>query len=171
MSVEIITYIPLIILVILFRRTKPWHNKAKQLDRALKNLHLDIEKNEHGQTKMNPKKYFRFPCAFKIVLYLFSLTLMGISSTFVLFKGSIIRRKKIQFILNFYFIFLFNRKGVELGDEQVKHWLVSLIITILTGIFVTQPFQVYLNHIYILHGIYETNLYGSRIYMNLSRLS
>jgi hypothetical protein len=29
-----------------------------------------------------------------------------------------------------------------MGDVQVKYWLISLIIAILTGIFVTQPFQV-----------------------------
>jgi hypothetical protein len=33
-------------------------------------------------------------------------------------------------------------KGVELGDQEVRNWLISLIITILTGIFITQPFQV-----------------------------
>ena len=36
----------------------------------------------------------------------------------------------------------FLRKGIELGDREVRNWLISLIITILTGIFVTQPFQV-----------------------------
>ena len=36
----------------------------------------------------------------------------------------------------------FNLKGIELGDLEVRNWLISLIITILTGIFVTQPFQV-----------------------------
>jgi len=29
-----------------------------------------------------------------------------------------------------------------MGDVQVKYWLISLLITILTGIFVTQPIQV-----------------------------
>ncbi len=32
--------------------------------------------------------------------------------------------------------------GVELGEIEVRNWLISLIITILTGIFVIQPLQV-----------------------------
>jgi len=32
--------------------------------------------------------------------------------------------------------------GVELGENEVRNWLISLIITILTGIFVIQPLQV-----------------------------
>ena len=42
----------------------------------------------------------------------------------------------------FLFETMFKKKGFELGDEQVKCWLVSLIVTILTGILITQPLQV-----------------------------
>ena len=38
---------------------------------------------------------------------------------------------------------IFN-KGIEFGDEKVRNWLISLIISFLTGILVTQPLKVIL---------------------------
>ena len=39
-------------------------------------------------------------------------------------------------------------KGMELGNDKVQSWLISFVITILTGILITQPLQV--NKIYFL---------------------
>jgi len=34
------------------------------------------------------------------------------------------------------------KKGIDLGDDKVKNWLVSLTISTLFGFFVTLPIQV-----------------------------
>jgi hypothetical protein len=52
-------------------------------------------------------------------------------------------------------MFDFNFKGIDIGDDRVKKWLVSLAISTLFGLLVTLPIQVKL--LYILN-IYYTNL-------------
>jgi len=46
---------------------------------------------------------------------------------------------KILFLINNSFY-----EGIEFGDEKVRNWLISLIISFLTGILLTQPLKVIL---------------------------
>jgi len=39
-------------------------------------------------------------------------------------------------------IFNFDFKGIDIGDDRVKNWLVSLTISTLFGFLVTLPIQV-----------------------------
>ncbi len=142
MIVEVITYFPLIFLIILFRKTKPHHKRSKKIEKIFPNLNLDVDLKKNKTTQQNNEanknKAFKFPWYFKIILYMISFLIMGISILFVLFKGNLtkINWKYVSFLTNLHFL------GIELGDMQVRNWLISLIFTILTGIFITQPLQV-----------------------------
>jgi hypothetical protein len=46
-------------------------------------------------------------------------------------------KNPLEIIIDFYF------KGIDIGDDRVKNWLVSLIISTLFGFFVTLPIQVF----------------------------
>jgi len=39
-------------------------------------------------------------------------------------------------------MFDFDLKGIDIGDDRVKNWLVSLTISTLFGLLVTLPIQV-----------------------------
>jgi hypothetical protein len=91
--VEIITFLPLIVLVTLFKKTKSRHNRLTQFKKMLKkekNLNSDIKiLNMNLANLKKKKKIFKFPWPFKIVLYLVSFLSMGFSILFVLFKGKL----------------------------------------------------------------------------------
>jgi hypothetical protein len=44
-------------------------------------------------------------------------------------------------------MFDFDLKGIAIGDDRVKNWLVSLIISSLFGFFVILPIQVFVKNI------------------------
>jgi len=88
--VEIITFVPLIALVILFKKTKSRHNRLKKFKKMLQNENnadSDVKLLKMNSTNLKKKKVFKFPWPFKIVLYLVSFLSMGFSILFVLFKG------------------------------------------------------------------------------------
>ncbi len=90
MIAEIITFIPLIALVILFKKTKSRHNRLKKFKKMLQNENnadSDVKLLKMNSTNLKKKKVFKFPWPFKIVLYLVSFLSMGFSILFVLFKG------------------------------------------------------------------------------------
>lgn len=104
--------------------------RIKSLNPNVKNLWKKMKykrlSNSHGFSR-----YFFIPSHYSqlhslICLFYSKVTFKHFLNiqTYIVYKS---------FILN---------KGVELGDSQVKNWLISLIITILTGIFITQPLQV-----------------------------
>ena len=61
---------------------------------------------------------FTLPWWFKIVAYALSYSFMAVCIFFIIVKG------------------------IEFGNEKVEKWLTSLLISILTSIFLTQPIQV-----------------------------
>ena len=81
--VEFVIYCPMMILVILFKKTKPRHKKSKQMENIVGN---STKKNS---TESNIKKVIKFPWFFSIFLFMFSFCLMGFSIIFVLFKGKL----------------------------------------------------------------------------------
>jgi len=88
--VEIITFVPLIALVILFKKTKSRNNRLKKFKKMLQNEHnadSDVKILNIKSTNLKKKKVFKFPWPFKIILYLVSFLSMGFSIIFVLFKG------------------------------------------------------------------------------------
>jgi hypothetical protein len=88
--VEIITFVPLIALVILFKKTKSRHNRLKKFKKMFKNENnadFDVKLLKMNITNLRKRKVFKFPWPFKIILYLVSLLSMGFSILFVLFKG------------------------------------------------------------------------------------
>ncbi len=44
-------------------------------------------------------------------------------------------------------MFDFNFKGMDIGDDRVKNWFVSLTISTLFGLLVTLPIQVYIKYL------------------------
>jgi hypothetical protein len=88
--VEIITFVPLIALVILFKKTKSRNNRLKKFKKMLQNennANSDVKILNIKSTNFKKKKVFKFPWPFKIILYLVSFLSMGFSIIFVLFKG------------------------------------------------------------------------------------
>jgi hypothetical protein len=96
--VEIITFVPLIVLVILFKKTKSRQKRSTQFKKMLQketNLDSDIKILKMKSNQVTKKKLFKFPWPFKIVLYLVSFLSMGFSILFVLFKGLFHRNLKV----------------------------------------------------------------------------
>ena len=70
-------------------------------------------------SKINKSKVlFSFPWWFKIIAYLFSFLLAGISIFFIIVKG------------------------ISFGNDSCTKWLTSVIISLFSSIFLTQPLQV-----------------------------
>jgi hypothetical protein len=107
-----------IILIQLFKRTSSLQSKSKILETILKNKVDSKKYGSKSQKNFEIRKNLIFPWWFKIILYLISFALMAISICFVTFKG------------------------IDIGDDNAKSWLVSFIISTFFGIFVTLPIQV-----------------------------
>ena len=77
---------------------------------------------ENGQKK-EPNKLKRkfsltFPWWFKILAYALALVISGVALFFVIVVG------------------------IEFGDVKVSQWLTSLVVSVLTSIFISHPLQV-----------------------------
>jgi hypothetical protein len=88
--VELITYIPFVFLVILFRKTKSNQKRSKNTKKTLQIDFIDDFKSKSKESSENveTKNSFKFPWFFKIILYSISLGIIGFSNLFVLFKGN-----------------------------------------------------------------------------------
>ena len=93
MIVEFVTYLPLLLLVVFFKKTQPRNKKSSKLEKVLKKITgkvqlpaIDLKKPDSNEKK----RKIKFPWYFKIFLYIFSLMSMVLSIAFVLFKGNII---------------------------------------------------------------------------------
>ena len=52
-----------------------------------------------------------------------------------------------QYFNSLFYIFSYDLKcikGIEFGEETVKSWLVSFLVSIIASIFLTQPLQVWI---------------------------
>lgn len=100
----------------MFRRSKKRSGSSK-ID--IYREKIDIEKKMANSINDAKKKTpLKFPWWCKIIGYLMSFLICGVSSFFIIVQG------------------------VQFGDEKVGKWLTSLVMSFLTGVFLTQPAQV-----------------------------
>ena len=105
--VELLMFIPLSFLVMLFRKIKPPHQRSKKLEKILQSKNLDVnnQKIKSSDQNGNKKKSFVLPRSFKIVLYLVSFLSMVFSIAFTLFKGKfytlLSHEKNLNIIISF----------------------------------------------------------------------
>lgn len=90
---EFVTYLPLLLLVLVFKKTQPRKKKSSKLEKVLKKItgrvHLPaIHVKKPDLTEK--KRKIKLPWYFKIFLYIFSLMSMVLSIAFVLLKGNMV---------------------------------------------------------------------------------
>lgn len=88
-----------------------------QIDKMEQNIDIEPDINDKKKKKKN-KKPFLLPWWFKIIGYIFSFCIVGVSCFFIAIKG------------------------ILLGDETVQKWLTSFVSSIFSSVFVTQPIKV-----------------------------
>ncbi len=117
-----IIFPPSFILVQLFRRSK---RKSSTNKTDIQREKLDIEKqlasssnSDGGNGKKKKKPPLKLPWWCKIIAYILSFSICGTCSFFIIVQG------------------------VQFGDEKVGKWLTSLVMSFVTGVFLTQPAQV-----------------------------
>ena len=86
---NIVAYVPVFVLIQLFKRTSGVWSKSKRLEKFMKNTGSSLNKNNY-QTKESKSMRFTFPWWFKIFLYLFSLIVMASSIVLVTLKGNFV---------------------------------------------------------------------------------
>ena len=134
---NIVAYVPAFILIQLFKRTSGVWSKSKKLEKFMKNTGSSLNKNNY-QTIESKSMRFTFPWWFKIFFYLFSFIVMASAIVLVTFKGKLMwKMSSLNYLINYELL-----KGIDLGDDSVKNWLASLIISSLFGCFITIPIQV-----------------------------
>ena len=84
---NIVAYVPVFVLIQLFKRTSGVWSKSKRLEKFMENNESSLNKNNY-QTKESDLMSFTFPWWFKIFLYLFSFIVMASSIVLVTFKGN-----------------------------------------------------------------------------------
>jgi hypothetical protein len=123
--------------MLLFRKSK---RRKTALDRMGKSLKKDSKEIMYATRKLDeeskpkqqqqqqqqqqdlPKKkktVFLFPWWFKIVAYVMSVSIIGVSAFFIAIRG------------------------ILLGDLEVKKWLVSFLSSVFSSVFLTQPIKVF----------------------------
>jgi hypothetical protein len=115
---NLIVFPPSLVLVQLFKRSKKRHNRLSKIKKLLEVYNPTKLMVEHENVV---KKSFelKFPWWFKIIAYILSLALTCVCLFFVIMKG------------------------VVLGDDTVKKWITSVLISFLSSVLLTQPLQVY----------------------------
>ncbi|CAF3678781.1 unnamed protein product [Rotaria sordida] len=118
--VEFITFCPSLILVALFRRSKPRHPRTiSPVGEAIQNIRankLETKTQSHSIESRDKKLFFPWWCL--ILAYILSL-LMVITSVFFIIVRS-----------------------VEYGDSKTRRWLGSILASFCASVFLTQPLKV-----------------------------
>ena len=91
-----------------------------EIDKMEQNMDIESEVAVYKKQKKKKKekKPFLLPWWFKIIGYIFSFIIVGVSCFFIAIKG------------------------ILLGDETVQKWLTSFVSSIFSSVFVTQPIKV-----------------------------
>ncbi len=86
---NIVAYVPVFVLIQLFKRSSSVWSKSKRLEKLVTKTgpRLDLNKKQI-HTKDSKSMNFTFPWWFKIFLYLFSFAVMVSSIVLVTFKGN-----------------------------------------------------------------------------------
>ena len=83
---NIVSYVPVFVLIQLFKRTSSVWSKSKRLERLIRNSESSLNKN-NSLTKESKTMSITFPWWFKMFLYLVSFVVMASSIGLVTFKG------------------------------------------------------------------------------------
>jgi hypothetical protein len=128
---NLIVFPPSFIIMQIFRRSRD--RQQDQLDKALKKPNQSNIRemfdcfeflNLFILVHRGLKRFSTFPWWMKILAYMFSFFCAFISIFFILMYG------------------------ISFGNEKVQKWITSLLISVLTSIFLTQPIQVALTAIF-----------------------
>jgi ABC-type transport system involved in cytochrome bd biosynthesis fused ATPase/permease subunit len=126
-----IAFLPILLLVELFKRSKRYNErKGKISEILLKNERCNQLTNEikrENYIEIKKKRRLRFSWWIKIIAYLISHLLIIISAVLVIIKG------------------------IDCGDQSVCKWLTSLLFALISSVFLTQPFQVKLYQKFLLY--------------------
>ena len=134
---NLIIFPPTLLLVYLFRnskrRTTPLGKLNKTIDKngEKKFTHFDDFNSRQTPVRasLSPvvkKKSKGLPWWCKIIAYVLSAIFMGVSIFFVIIQG------------------------VNLGDEKVKKWLTSFLVSIISSVFLTQPVKIVLTALVVI---------------------
>jgi drug/metabolite transporter (DMT)-like permease len=117
--VEAISFIPSLLLVQLFRRTRQRISDQARLASIYQALQLPVGRREsirRSKGKKSPTLTFPWWCIF--VAYGLSLILIAISAFFIVVRG------------------------IEFGDLKTQKWLTSLVVGFFSSVCLTQPIKV-----------------------------
>ena len=117
--VELLSLIPSLLLLQLFRRIKPRISDQERLAAvyaAIRQTGEPLVPDPRPNKKKRCELSFPWWCIF--VAYALSLLMVGVSILFII------------------------ARGIEFGDVKTQKWLVSLIIGLFSSIFLTQPLKV-----------------------------
>ena len=117
--IELLSLMPSLLLVQLFRRSKQRSSKENELSLLQRTLiHLKGHQTSDIQINKKNKSSWKFPCWCLYVAYGLSFLFIGISIFFIIIRG------------------------IEFGDSKIQKWLISLIIGFFSSICLTQPIKV-----------------------------
>lgn len=117
--VELLSLVPSLLLVQLFRRIKQRTSDQQKLAAvyaAIRQTDDRVASESRPDKKKRCELIFPWWCIF--VAYALSLIMVGVSILFII------------------------ARGIEFGDVKTQKWLVSLIIGLFSSIFITQPLKV-----------------------------
>ncbi|CAF0876239.1 unnamed protein product, partial [Brachionus calyciflorus] len=130
---NLIIFPPTLLLVYLFRnsrrRTTQLAKLNKTLDKTNKNNEMKITQFDDLASRKTPtphaekttkKKSKGLPWWCKIIAYILSAICMGVS------------------------VFFIAMQGINLGDEKVRKWLTSFLVSVVSSVFLTQPIKIVL---------------------------
>jgi len=120
---NLIVFPPSLLLIQLFKRSKRRKTRLNTLKTLLEkfnpnNSKIKVEKQNMKIWKSS-KFNLKFPWWFKIIAYVLSSLVTCVCLFFVV------------------------TKGIVFGDEKVKNWLTSVLISFLSSVLLTQPLQVF----------------------------
>ncbi|CAF1423607.1 unnamed protein product, partial [Adineta ricciae] len=117
MIVELFGLIPSLLLVQLFRRTRPRQQQQSPLRQALSKANENIE-NSVDCPKKNRKGTLMFPWWCIFIAYGLCILLIGVSILFII------------------------ARGIEFGDEKTQKWLTSILSGFFSSLLLTQPLKI-----------------------------
>ena len=130
MITNLLTFPPSFILIQLFRRSeRRTSSKSQKLKHSVQLMAIKSKLN-YDDASSSPKvdmrtkfvkyknKKLTFAWWMKIVAYTLSCVIMLVSALFIIIKG------------------------IEFGEEKVLKWLTSLVMSIISSVFLTQPIKV-----------------------------
>jgi polycystin 1L2 len=124
---SLIVFPPSLLLVQMFKRIKRRHSRIFKIKEILNGPKINSKANEQ-ETKIEKEALFlekkkqksalKFPWWFRVFAYMLSFAFAGVSLFFVIVKGLVF------------------------GNEMVTKWITSIVVSLFTSVFLTQPIKV-----------------------------